>query len=253
MRQPAPRRRRSVRPAVVLGVIVAALLLVFGPSIWRNVFAIRNIEVQGNSYCTRDEVIHYSGIRMGDSILSVDAERVKAGINQNRYLEFVGIWRNFFPSSVIITVTEHTPRAKLNWMGMLLLIGDNGVVLERTPEIDIPVHVPEVVGMLVDKVAVGQEVTYGVAGQGDAIIGILDALDLQGVTGEIAEINITSPDNLMLVTEGGLQVILGDDNMLAEKIALLREVLPRIQTLGDVSGGILNISSGESADYRARQ
>lgn len=243
-------RKRTVHPLAVGIVILAGLLIVLGPTLLRNLFATRSIDVQGNHYVTDAQVIESSGIRLGDSVLSVNADRVAENIERNRYLDFVGLWRGFFPPSVTITVVEHTPRAKMMWMGMLLIIGENGVVLERTAEIDIPVHVPEVIGMSVSSVTVGEPIHYELAGQGEAVDAVLDALDLQGVTGEVSEINIASPDNLSMISEDGLQVVLGDTDQLPEKIALFRDTLPRVRALHPVRGGILNVSSGVTADYR---
>lgn len=247
----APQQRpRIVQPRRIVQAVVAALILVIVFTVFRSVFAIQRIDVQGNQYVTRDEVVLASGLTIGQSVLTVSTDKVREGINRNRYLEFVGIWRNLIPPYVVLTVSEHTPRAKLMWMGMLLILGDDGVVLERTSQIDMPLYVPEVIGMTVENVAVGHPVEYALVGQEEAINGVLDALQMQGVTSDIIEINISSPDNLTLMTEGGLQIILGDGERLDEKIALMRDMVPRIDELNLGSGGILNVSSAESADYR---
>lgn len=231
-------------------LVCVVIGLVFRLTLWNQVFGVKSIQVQGNQYCTDAQVIEASGIQIGDSIFSVDPEKVKTGINSNRYLNFVGIWKHYFPCSVVLTVDEYTPHAKINWAGMLLILGDNGVLLESTADIDLPVHVPEIVGMRVEKAVVGQPISYGVVGQAEAIALLLEAMDLQGISGTIKEVNITLPDSLILVTTDNVQIMLGDDTNLNEKIALAREVLPRLQERGSVKGGVLDCSSGESADYR---
>lgn len=243
------RTRRSVHPWAVVVVILAALLAVFGPVLYRSVFGVRSITVTGNSYVSTDEVITSSGIRYGQSIFGVKADQVRDGVNANRYLEFVSVTRHY-PSTVLITVTEHTPRVKMMWMGMLLIIGENGVVLERTSDIDIPVHVPEIIGMSVESVSVGEPIVFKVSGQGEAIENILDAIELQGMVGEVTEINISSPDSLSLMMESGLQVLLGDESHIQQKIALMRDTIPRLAALQSMNGGTLNVSSGVAADYQ---
>lgn len=241
-------RRRGGNSRSVGIVAVAAFLLLIFVALVSGLFSVQSIEVQGNRFCTKEEVIASSGIMLGQNILTIKTDQVKAGINSNRYLEFVGLWRNFFPSSVILTVSEHSPRAKMMWMGMLIVVGDNGVVLERTSTIDMHLPVPEIIGMKVQSDLVGEPIDYSVPGQEEAINRILDALDMQGVTAAVTEINIASPDNLTLLTEYGIQVILGDDDRLDEKIALMRDALPKVQSYG--AGGILNVSSGQNADYQ---
>lgn len=242
------RRKRTVHPVAVGAVVIAALLVVLGPVLYRSVFGVRTIAVEGNSYVSTDDVVASSGIRYGQSIFGVKSDLVRDGVNANRYLEFVSVSRHY-PSTVTIRVTEHTPRAKMMWMGMLLIIGENGVVLERTSDIDIAVHVPEVIGMSVETVSVGQPIVYKVVGQGEAIDNILSAIELQGIEGEVAEINISSPDSLSLVMESGLQVLLGDERYIQQKIALVRDTVPRLAALQTLAGGTLNVSSGVAADY----
>lgn len=238
-------RRRGGYAKLLAVLIGAGFGLLMLSALVGGLFSVRTVEVQGNRFCTREEVIAASGIRLGESIFSIQEETVRGRVNTNPYLEFVGLWKNYFPCGVIITVSEHTPRAKMMWMGMLVVVGDNGVVLRRSSEIDTYLPVPEIIGMKVQSDMVGQPITYSVAGQAEAIDHILDALDMQGVTGMVTEINIASPDNLTLLTEGGVQVILGNDERLPEKIALIRDTLPRVPG----AGGVLNVSSGFSADY----
>lgn len=246
---PAPPARRGhsrwISRVAAFAVAVVIVFVVFG-----QVFSIRGIEVQGNHYCSKEEVIASSGIQLGDSIFSVRQDEVRQRVNSNRYLDFVGVWRNYFPASVIITVTEHAPRAKMHWMGMLVLIGDNGVVLEQTSQIDLEVHVPEIVGMQVNQVSLGKPVDYAVAGQGDAVEALITAIDTQGLFDQIEQINVTQPDSLSLMTTSGMQILLGGVDRLDEKIALARDTLPRIASYGGYEGATLNITNPDSADYR---
>lgn len=238
------RPRRMVK-VLALGIAVLVVLIVFG-----KVFSIRSIEVQGNHYTTKEEVVASSGIQLGDSIFSVRQDEVAQRVNSNRYLDFVGVWRNYFPASVIITVTEHAPRAKMHWMGMLILIGDNGAVLEQTAQIDLTVTVPEIVGMQVDHVRLGQSVDYAVAGQGEAVEALIAAIDSQGIFDQIEQINIAQPDNLSLMTVSGMQILLGGSDRLDEKLALVRDTLVRIPSYGGFKGATLNVTNPDSADYR---
>lgn len=250
MPKPVRGKRLIIGPRFITLGIAIVVLVVIGFFLLQSMTAIHAIEVIGNDYCTRDEVIAASGIQLGQSAMSIQTAQVRDRINQNRYLEFVSLQRNLLPGSIVITVKEHTPRAKYTWIGMLYILGDNGVILERSAQIDTAVFVPEILGMDVQSAQVGSLATYAVAGQGEAITSILDALDLQGVTDEIAVINVSTPDNLQLTTESGLQVILGDSDRLPEKIALLRDTLPYVKQLYPDGGGILNVSSGETADFR---
>lgn len=251
MNRRVKKRRTGYTVAKVLAVVI---ILAFGvPLLLGRLFPVRTINVQGNSYVTGEQVIEASGVQLGENLLLLSAGRIQQGINAHRYLEYASIWKDYFAGTLTLTVKEHAPLAKMVWMGMLVLVGDDGVVLEQTSALGSPVHIPEIVGMTVSKVRVGYPVEYSVAGQGEAITRILDDLAVQGIAGEVLEINITSPDNLFLVMENGLQVMLGDDRNLPQKFALIRDMMPRVQAYeaGTVQGGILDVSTGRVADYRS--
>lgn len=244
------KRRTGVRVAKLLAVIV--VLAVGVPFLSGLLFPVRTIHVQGNSYVTPEQVIAASGVQTGENLLLLSAGKIRDGVNAHRYLEYASIWKDYMAGTLTLTVKEHAPLAKMVWMGMLVLVGDDGVVLEQTSTISSAVHIPEIVGMTVSKVRVGYPVEYSVPGQGEAITRILDDLAVQGIAGEVLEINIASPDNLFLVMENGLQVMLGNDENLSRKFALVRDAMPRAQAYsqGNTQGGILDVSTGRAADYR---
>lgn len=248
-RQRRPRARGAglVRGlSIVLVLLVVAILLVSRATV-------RELAVQGNSYRTDNQVIVAAGIELGENMLFLDEGKIRDRINTDRYLEYRSIWRDFASGRVTITVLEHTPLAKMVWMGTLVLIGDDGIVLEETASINSAVHIPEIVGMTPTQVRSGQPVQYGVAGQGEAITRILEELTLQSIAGEVIEINIASPDNIQLIMENGLQVTLGNDELLPQKLALVRDVMPQVSARWSTQGGILDVSTGRMADFRPPQ
>lgn len=243
------RRRRTARPGALALVVVLALLVVTVLILTNTVFVVKAFTVEGNRYCTKEEVIQASGIAYGDSMFAIDSIRVREGINGNRYLQYASMWRDF-PSTVILTVKEHAPRATFTSMGTLVVIGENCVVLEQSDVIDVAPQVPVVTGMQVSSVRVGSPVVFGESWQGEAIDNVLTALEAQQMIGEVSELNVATLDNLYLVTEDGMQVVLGDDEDLDEKLALLRAVLPRLRDGSEIRGSILDVSTADAADYR---
>lgn len=244
---PSPYRRgllfRILRIAAICLVIGIALYIILG-----NVFAIRTIAVEGNSFVSAEEVIATSGIEKGQNLLTLGGDRVKTKINAHRYLQYVGLRRGY-PDTVTIMVTEYAPQAKMKWMGELILLGDNGLVLEQNAQIDRVVDVPEIIGMTISAVSVGQPVLYSVAGQGDSIDLLLAAMKKQQLDSEVLQINVASPDNIILLLKGNLQAILGSDEMLDEKLTHIRNVLPGVRAYGSTDGGVLNVTTGTVVDY----
>ena len=238
--------RRFIWTFMSLAALAACLALLS-----RTLFAITRIEVLGNNICSAQDVIDSSAIMLGDSIFSVSGERTRLSVNGNRYLEFAGVSCRYLPPcTVTLTVREHAPYAKLTWMGLLRVIGDHGVVLEKTPQVDLPIPVPEVVGMMINQAEVGREVIYTLPEQGNAIGSILDALYSAGIAGQVAQIHVATPNSLHLMTHGGMQIMLGNNERMREKMALVRDTLPYIEAMGGMSGRLLDVSTAVAADLR---
>ncbi len=248
MSEPA-RRKQKNHPGAIGLVALLAVLTVLVVVLGNKVFVVKTISVEGNRYCSAEEVMRSAGIQYGDGMFSIDTARVRNGINANRYLEYVGIWRDF-PSRVILTVKEHSPRATLTWTGMLVMLGENGVVLEKTAQIDIALDVPVITGIDVARADVGQPIAFKVSGQFEAIFSVLAEADRQGMSPEISELNVAVLDNLYLVTEDGLEIVLGDSGDLENKLLVARAAVATLRGKQELRGAVLDVSSGQSADYR---
>jgi len=250
---PTPARRKQPRnPGAVALVTLLALVAVALILLNNQVFVVRQVTVEGNRYVSAQEVAASAGIQIGDGMFSLDTAQIRDGINQNRYLHYVGMRRDF-PSRVVLTVTEHSPRAAMMWLGMLILLSEDGVVLEQTAQVDMDLNVPMITGMQVASVRVGRPIVLSTAGQFDALSAVLTALDAQGALLEISELNVAHLDNLYLVTHDGLQVTLGSEELLCEKVTLMLSVLPRLRELSDVRGGMLDVTTAKTADYHPKR
>lgn len=243
------RNRPLKRPGALALVMMLALCAVAVFVVGNRLFVVSSIDVEGNRFCSKESIIAASGISINDSMFGIDTNRARAGINQNRYLTFVGLWRSF-PGRVILRVSERAPHAMLTWTGMLYMLDEKGLVLEETPRIDMEILVPVITGMQVQSAVVGLPIVYAVAGQGDAIAAVLAAIDEAGMSERISELNVSSLDNLYLVTQEGLQIDLGTADALGEKLALTRAVLPELAKMADPRGGVLDVSSTITADFR---
>jgi len=242
---PKKQRRPGALAVVVWLLIITAAALIVG----NTVFAVRSVSVEGNSTVSDEDVIRASGISMGMSIFAIDSGAVRDGVNSNRYLNFIGLWRDF-PSHVILRVTEHAPHATFKWMGMLYMLDQDGSVLEQTAHFDIPLSVPLITGMQVEAARVGSPVVTSVSGQADTIATVLSALSKRGLTESISELNVTSLDNLFLITVDGAQVKLGNAQNIETKLYLMEQALSIERQRGDVRYGVLDVTTAQNADYK---
>ena len=248
-RRPFGKRKRSASGAVALTAILAlvAVSLVIAGG---RVFVVQSVVVEGNRFISAEEIMQTGGVSIGDSMFTLDTAAVAEKINAHQYLTCNSVWRDF-PDRVFINVTEHQPVATANWMGSLVMLGQDGVVMEITGQIDIELAVPVITGASIKSARVGEAVTYGVAGQAEAVEAILEAIDWQGFTGEISEINVGTLDDLYLVTVDGLIIRLGDSENLDEKILTARSALVPLRAAYAMRGAVLDVSTGDGqADFQ---
>lgn len=248
-RRPFGKRKRSASGAVALTAILAlvAVSLVIAGG---RVFVVHSVVVEGNRFISAEEIMQTGGVSIGDSMFTLDTAAVAEKINAHQYLTCNSVWRDF-PDRVFINVTEHQPVATANWMGSLVMLGQDGVVMEITGQIDIELAVPVITGASIKSARVGEAVTYGVAGQAEAVEAVLEAIDWQGFTGEISEINVGTIDDLYLVTVDGLIIRLGDSEKLDEKILTARSALVPLRAAYAMRGAVLDVSTGDGqADFQ---
>ena len=127
---------------LLLLVVTAVLVLFFG------VFRIREIRVVGNSVISASDVIRFSGICKGTSILTLSETETERNLNssaakaamdlgnynyyrlQFRYLE------KEMPGTVTIAVREREACCWCTWGGIMYVMDKNGMVLYETEDLN---------------------------------------------------------------------------------------------------------------------
>ncbi len=124
------KRKKLKRTLFYLVLIVAFCAIFF--TLWFTVlFKVRNIEVEGNSRYTADEIIKASGITEGENIYGIDKADIENRLkNRLVYVDSVEIDRNL-PSTVNIKLVEKRPVLYSNLYGDNYLVTDDLSVIER--------------------------------------------------------------------------------------------------------------------------
>jgi cell division protein FtsQ len=155
-RQVARDRVRGRRRLVLLAV-VAGLLAVL---LWRlsdsSLFGLSGVEVTGVRELTAAQVVRASAVRVGEPVLRIDLEAVRARVERLPWVEHATVTR-VAPSGLRIRVTERTAAASLAGGGRYWLVAADGTVLEaagRYPK-DRPRGIPHVGGVPVGDYAPG--------------------------------------------------------------------------------------------------
>ena len=242
----APGRPARRGRATLIAVI--ALLAVTAFFAREQLLKIRNAEVIGLVSLTREEVLAQAGISASSTYFSLNEEKIRERINDNRYLEFVSLER-VWPSGVILVVNERQPVANILHMGVQYVISQDGMVLESSSQITLDNGCMKVTGMNVRDIRVGSVMVCQRTERLEAMQALLLELQLQQITGKISELNLASLDSIYLVTVDGYTANLGDAQELRAKIGTVRAVVEELRRRG-LSGGMIEATVPGQASYR---
>jgi len=79
---------------------------------------------------------------------------------------------------------------------------------------------------------------------------VVQAIVRSGAAGLVSELNLADGQNLWIITRRGIEVRLGDRRSIDDKIAWMKSAVVDLENRGQY-GGVLDVSSGTKADYRA--
>ena len=238
-------RSRSLRAAVGVLLVLAAAAAVLRFA----VFSVKEIRVTGNSMIPAEEIIRVSGIRRGDSILTLNENSVKERIQSDYRLQFRYVAREM-PGTVVISVREREPCCWLTYCGIMYVMDKNRMVLyESENPAERPADLVEVKGLEVrSNTLVGQYINLGSEAQQSVFTEMFLEMKVLGCTDRIAEADISNTNSILLATRDGYTASLGDRQNIHAKLRallLVQEELKRTQNYG----GTINVSNPESPIY----
>lgn len=238
-------RRRKSRLSLWIAAALIVLTIV-GVLVWKNVFVVRSVLIQGAVSVADDEIIRASKIGMGGSIRNVNEETLRQNLQSTGKLALEAVDVEY-PSTVIFTVRERTRDAMVLHGGRILVLDSDGYVVEVCDSI------PENSGVYVT----GLEATSYRLGnrinapeeQLEAMKTVLEALASQGATKYVSELNLSSTLKLWITSRTGIRVELGDVTEMEAKALWLRSAVADLESRGETKG-TLDVSGGNKADYK---
>ena len=254
-------RERQVPVRTLL--IAAALMVTAFLVIYFGVFRIREIRVIGNSEISSADIIRFSGIRRGDSILRLSEKETEQRLNaaavsaaveygnynyyrvQFRYLE------KELPGTVTIAVREREACCFVTWCGIMYEMDKNGTVLYETedPAMRDQVMLVEVKGLDIRSGAhVGQTIVLSSASQELVFRDLFLEMKVLGCTDQIREADLSNTSSLLLMTRDNFTVALGNSESLHAKLRSMLLVRSKLAEMGKTSGSI-SVSNPETPYY----
>jgi cell division protein FtsQ len=208
---------------LILFIILSGLIFLNS-----GMFALKEFVVRGNQAVSTEDILLIAGLDHYKNIFQVNLADVQRQILRNPRIASVKVGRSF-PHKLIITVTERQPLCLLLYLGNLLVIGNDFVVMEIKDESD-PISLPIVTGLKIKKVRVGEKVTnqeFAVA------LDILKNAD-ENLRQNISEINLTNFQLYLDLPNSRhtLKVELGTANQVEKKMYNLRAILSQTTSNG---------------------
>ena len=237
-------KRRKRKGKVIwglIGVLVLTAAIVFG------LFRVNEISVSGNSTFTSAQIqqaILQDGLCQNTLYLMwkySDKTRAEKALP---FLSSVEV-KMESPFKVQVHVYEKQAVGYVRTQGKYVYFDRTGLIIENSQKLH--ENVPEVTGLTLDKVTLYKNLTATDPDKLDTVIRVADLLNQEGLTPD--EIRYSTKDELILIF-GKLNVLMGDESSIEDKISVLSSILP---TVADKSGN-LNMESyssqSQSVTYR---
>ncbi len=223
--------------AVKKFLAIAAVIVVVAVILYSALFQVRTITVSGNSTISAEEIIRLSGLKVGQSSMTIDDEKVMRKIEGNRYLRCTLVDVQW--DSVTIHVKERTPAVYINHNGMVILLDNRGFVLEESLSGDIARDgLVNVIGLDVRRCALGQQISLHSASQLETYTRILVELKAMKGIDLLSELDMSSMDSIYLATRDGFYVRLGSENSIHEKLRAFMITRDKVIEMGYTTGTI---------------
>ena len=196
-RRPFWRWTRRVVWLAVLGVGAWGTLLAYHEvaPLAAEWFEIRHVSVTGASQVDRDEIIERMKLRSGETLLSLDADRVANRLKSHVWIKDATVSRVPL-HSVAVRVTERQPVAILKTSSLNLLLDEEGHVLSVLKQVD-DLELPMILGIN------PRRVMHGEAQSRQAVqAGIEVASLMEQVFPGRPEVNAGNPSNVIASLRG---------------------------------------------------
>ena len=147
-RRPRP-RRRGWSSRLLVGLQVSAILILVGVGAWTSYqkvvasekLLVGRVEVKGSHFLSEGEVRELLGPAVGENILSLDIEALKARLRASPWVEDATVTRTL-PDTVRVEIRERVPLALAEVDRLYLMDGDGALVDiygPRTGVFDLPI------------------------------------------------------------------------------------------------------------------
>ena len=238
------RQRRSGALFKVLAVLVTAIAILLAMSVF---FKISRIDVAGAERYSPEEIIEASGIEIGENLFFVDrfdaASRIFAELS---YIDTVTVTRQL-PNHILITVTESSAAAVVDFDGKLFAVNHNGKVISSVDE-DEAGSLIRVTGIAVTEPKPGDQIKAEKADAGklETLIALLKELSARSMLQDVQDIDLSDATNAVFTYLDRFTVRIGENRNIGYKLGML---VSAVEQLSDYESGTIDLSVDEKRAY----
>ncbi|MBO4832148.1 MAG: FtsQ-type POTRA domain-containing protein [Oscillospiraceae bacterium] len=237
------RRRRSSGLIVFLTILFIAVIGIVGAAIF---FRVSEVEIEGESRYTDEQIISASGIEIGDSMLMLRGGPSEEAIKSEMpYIGNVSIEKQY-PGKVVIKVDERAAVACMRVGNETWLLDSNLKALEVTDGLAVKTY-SFIKGFTTAKASAGHVLSVGEEEKTKLRYAseVLSSLEELGIIGDVTLVDVSNISGITVEYQNRFKVKLGTGENIGHKLARLDGIIPY---LDDDDRGVIDVS-GDSESY----
>ena len=235
------KRFRRYLNTVLVALILAVILGVFGYLCLTFFFRIETVVVTGGSMYAPDALIARSGIETGGSMFTVNASAADAAITMKYpYIKEVRV-RRHLPSTIELEMTEDTPYYYLYLGGeYFVLSGELRVLERRRNDVELKKNgLKKIVVPDVTVAVVGRTLSFAGDKVSESTQALLDSIRLSPIYEWTDMINVRDRYNIYIIYNNKFKVVFGKYTDMELKLLLVDGI---IREMGDFNG-LIDVSN----------
>lgn len=230
-------RRKVILLSIIL-IVVLGLILIKTPY-----FNIKKVVVNNNSILTKEKVIEENTI-LNQNIFLFNTSALKNKILSNPYIKSVKISRKL-PNELDLKIEERDATFIVNDGTDFYVLNENLVIMEKKKSIE-GLNLPLLNGLKIENRFLGEPMSKDEE-RYDVLKNIGGVLNTNKI--KVDSVDITNLNNI-IINKGEVQILLGDDEDLDEKLVKMVNILK--DPAGNFEKGYIDISfNGNPVIYNA--
>lgn len=214
-------RRSNLKGYYALaGVLVAVVALFLSLTVF---FKIQNIEINGLTLYTTEQILTVGGVQNGANLIRTDTGIIKQRLEKTLpYIDSVTVEKKY-PSTIVITCTEAEKAADIKFNDAYYVLSTKGKILEaKNPTVT--GKIPVIKGFQLKSTQPGTALKSTDSFKGEIILSLMSKLKKLKFT-KITAIDITTRSDIKLMYDKRIQINMGSSADMEYKLTYLKAVI----------------------------